>query len=150
MPRIRMCDEDRATYGGPEWVEIDMSALLDESTGLLEQIEENFGLTPGEFLVQTSRGGMRATRAMVWTARFKAGCKDDPRTFRPRVQEFSGVQYEPTSAELEAAVKAARREAEADPPANRADRRAGAKAAKGKAAKAGKAAARTGTGASAT
>lgn len=129
MPRIRMCDEDREKWPGPEWVEVEMADLLDESTGLIEQLEETWRLTPGEFLNRLTRGSVKGIRALMWLGRWKAGCKDDPRTFAPRTQEFSGVLWEPTQAEQRRADERAG-VADAGPPANRAARRAAPKAAK--------------------
>lgn len=120
MPRIRLCDSDREKYGGPEWVELKATELMDEDTGLIELIEEAWDLTPLEFLRGVSRNSTKALRAMIWVARRKAGCLDDVRTFKPKTQDWSGVTYEPLPAEQEAA--------DADPPANRAERRAAKKA----------------------
>jgi hypothetical protein len=119
VPRIRLADSDRAKYPGPEWVEVDLTDLYNEATGLVEQIETAWGLTPTEFLRDVRRNSIPALRALVWVARRKAGCVDDPRTFTPLVQAWSGITYEPTPAE-QASV-------DADPPANRAQRRAAVK-----------------------
>lgn len=119
MPRIRLCDSDREKYGGPEWVEINMADLLNEETGLIEQIEERWDLTPSEFLNGVGRGSIRCLRAMIWTARHKAGCRDDPRLFRPKTMPHSGITFEPLTEEKKAAAAV-----DADPPANRATRRA--------------------------
>jgi hypothetical protein len=120
LPRIRLCDSDREKYGGPEWVELKATELMDEDTGLIELIEEAWDLTPLEFLRGVSRNSTKALRAMIWVARRKAGCLDDVRTFKPKTQDWSGVVYEALPAELKAA--------DADPPANRAERRAAKKA----------------------
>ena len=117
MPRIRMCDSDRERYGGPEWVEFAATELMDEETGLIEQIEEAWDLTPTEFLRGLARDSTKALRAMIWVARRKAGCNDPVSTFRPKVQGWSGVRYEALPPEEKAL-------ADADPPANRAERRA--------------------------
>lgn len=117
MPRIRLCDSDREKYGGPEWVELHATELMDEETGLIEQVEELWGLSPPEFLHGIGRDSTKALRAMVWLARHKAGCFDPVATFKPKVQGWSGIVYEPLPAERKAA-------ADADPPANRAVRRA--------------------------
>lgn len=114
-----MCDADRERYGGPEWVEINAAELMDEATGLIEQIEEAWDLTPPEFLRGISRGSTKALRAMIWVARRKAGCLDNAATFRPRTQDWSGISYEPLAAEQKVA--------DAVPPANRAERRAKAR-----------------------
>lgn len=120
MPRIRLCDADRERYGGPEWVELSAVDLMDEETGLIEQVEEQWGLAPPEFLHGIGRDSTKALRALVWLARRKAGCLDPVATFKPKVQGWSGVIYEPLPAEEKAA-------ADADPPANRAERRRSAK-----------------------
>jgi len=120
LPRIRLCDSDREKYGGPEWVELKATELMDEDTGLIELIEEAWDLTPLEFLRGVSRNSTKALRAMIWVARRNAGCLDDVRTFKPKTQDWSGVVYEALPAELKAA--------DADPPANRAERRAAKKA----------------------
>ncbi len=121
MPRIRMCDEDRERYGGPEWVEVNVNDLGDERTGDLEAIEDHCDLMAGEFADKFARGSLKATRAMIWLGRRKAGCRDDFKTFRPRVLM---ARIEPLESER----------ADADPPApNRAQRRAEAgKRGKGK------------------
>lgn len=134
MPRIRMCDADRERYGGPEWVELESADLTSEAAGVIEQIEEVFDMTPGEFLTKWRRGSIKALRAGIWVARWKAGVRENPRTFRPLTQPGSGVTYEPTAAEeklakefAEAAEDIAKTEAGLGPPANRATRRAAAK-----------------------
>lgn len=101
MPRISMCKADREKYGGEEWLELEASELTDEETGLIELIEEKWGLAPKEFLAGMSRGTVKGIRALIWAARWKHGHRDDPRDFRPRTQEFSGVRFELTVKELE-------------------------------------------------
>jgi hypothetical protein len=132
-----MCDSDRERYGGPEWAEISLVDLLDEETGLIESLEQAWDLSPTEFLRDIMRDSTKALRAMIWIARRKSGCTDPPATFRPKVQKWSGVQYEPLPAEQQAA--------DADPPANRAGRRA-AKKATGKKIRAASATSSTSTG----
>jgi hypothetical protein len=123
MPRISMCDADREKYGGDEWLVLEASELLDEETGLIEQIEEKWGMSPAEFLHASARGTVKGVRALIWVARWKQGLRDDPRTFRPKTQEWSGVRVELTAKELE--LEAAN---EAVPLPNRADRRSKATA----------------------
>jgi hypothetical protein len=120
VPRIRMCDSDREKYGGPEWAELSLPELLDEETGLIEALELAWDMSPTEFLRDIMRDSTKALRAMIWIARRRSGCQDPPSTFRPKVQKWSGVQYEALPAEQQAA--------DADPPANRAGRRAARKA----------------------
>lgn len=119
MPRIRMCDADRERYGGPEWVEVAIADIINEETGLIEAVEEAWGLSPAEFISRISRGSIKSLRAMIWLARRKAGCNDNPRTFRPLTQVWSGITYELLPGEV----------FEDLPLANRADRRAVTKAA---------------------
>ena len=116
-----MCDSDRERYGGPEWVEINFTEIIDEEAGLIARLEQGWNMSLSEFMVGNSRAMTRPIQAMIWLARLKAGCADSPATFRPKVQDTSGVQYEFTQEELKVA--------DADPPANRADRRAAKKAA---------------------
>lgn len=136
MPRVRLNDADRERLGTlcrthrgngcPEWVEVDLADILNEETGLLETIEETFGLMAEEYLSRAERGSLKAARATAWLARNKAGCRDDPRTFRPNVLPTSGVRYEPTEAErarTEEALAADASPPTQAPPANRAARR---------------------------
>ncbi len=118
MPRIRMCDADLEKYGGPEWVEIETADLTSEAAGVIEQIEEVWGLSPYEFLNGWYRGTIKARRVGIWAARWKAGCKDNPDAFRPLTMPGSGVRYEPTTAEKKLAESAAAQEGEAGPPAD--------------------------------
>ena len=115
-----MCDSDRERYGGPEWAEISLPDLLDEETGLIEQLELAWDMSPTEFLRDMIRETTKAMRALIWIARRRAGCKDPVAGFKPKTQVWSGVIYEPLPTERQAA--------DADPPANRAERRAGKKA----------------------
>ncbi len=114
-----MCDSDRERYGGPEWVEISIPDLVDEETGLIEQLELAWDMSPTEFLRDLVRETTKAMRAMIWIARLKAGCKDSVGDFKPKTLTWSGVIYEPLPTEQQAA--------DADPPANRAERRAAKK-----------------------
>jgi hypothetical protein len=116
MPRIRMCDADREKYGGDEWYELEMADLLDEETGLIEQIEEVWSLTPLEFLHGLTRDSVKAIRALIWVCRWKQGIRDDRRTFRPKTQEWSGFRLELTDKE-----RARERERDAGPPADGAE-----------------------------
>lgn len=118
MPRIRMCDSDRERYGGPEWVEITLTEIMDEEAGVIGQLEQRWDMSLAEFMSGLRRELTRPCQALIWIARHKAGCVDPPATFFPKIQVSSGVTYEPLPAEA----------TDADPPANRADRRAARKA----------------------
>lgn len=133
-----MRDADREKYGAlckghqgglcPEWVELSMTELVDEETGLLQQLEDvkTWDMSLPEFVDGTNRSKTFYLQALVWLARRKAGCRDDPHTFRPSVLEHSGVVYEFLPSEL-SAVDEAKAAADADPPANRAAKRAAAR-----------------------
>jgi hypothetical protein len=118
---FRMCDEDRETYGGPEWGELDVTRLMDSRAGWLERIERTAGGFPVERMIaelNTPWPGSRAVRmamwlgrkqtgdATVWTADGKPESWDafDPRTLRARL----------TGDPVEAGV-AGEEEADADP-----------------------------------
>jgi len=120
VPRIRMCDSDREKYGGPEWVEITLTEIMDEEAGIIGQLEQRWDMSLAEFMSGLRRELTRPCQALIWIARHKAGCADPPATFSPKIQVSSGVTYEPLPAESEAA--------DADPPVNRAERRAAKKA----------------------
>lgn len=141
MPRISMCPADREKYGGDEWIELETADITDEETGVIEQIEEQWGMSPKEFLYASMRGTVKGVRALIWAARWKNGFRDDPRTFRPKTQEWSGVRVEPTAREEQLA-----REREGLPPANRVERRTAAKAPARKATKGTAASRRSSTG----
>lgn len=133
-----MCDSDREKYGGPEWVEVSFANIIDEEAGLISRLEQGWNMSLSEFMVGNSRAMTRPVQAMIWLARFKAGCVDNPATFRPKVQDTSGVRYEFLPEELQAA--------DADPPANRAGRRAAKKATGKKKTRAGSETSSTSTG----
>jgi hypothetical protein len=134
MPRIRMCDADRERYGGPEWVEVAIADIVNEETGLVEAVEEAFGLSPAEFLSRIGRGSIKAYRAMIWLARRKAGCVDDPRRFRPLTQVWSGITYELLGGEQDAEVpfanRATRRATKAAPKKTASPKKAGTRSAR--------------------
>lgn len=117
-----MCDADRARYGGPEWLEISLVDLLDEETGLIEQIELQWDVTPDELERGMRRGSLIATRALIWAALRKADVHVAARGFRPKTLGEDGATFE--------ALPSERGDADppAEPPANRATRRAEKKA----------------------
>lgn len=74
MWRFRLSAEDREKYGGPEWVEYQLSKAVDLEVDLLEQIEDATGYTILVGLPEAlSRGSLKASRAAVWLARHIAG-----------------------------------------------------------------------------
>lgn len=108
--RFRLCDEDREKYGGPEWVEFDMSRAVELAVELLEQIEEATGYTLLVTLPYAlDRGALKAVRAALWLARHIAGVHEPAfDEFRPNLLKAT---TEPVPAD------------DAGPPANRAERR---------------------------
>lgn len=115
MWRFRLSDEDREKYGGPEWVEYQLTKAVELDVDLLEQIEDATGYTILVTLPDAlTRGSLRATRAATWLARHIAGVHEPGFTlFKPNMlaADFEWVD-EP---------------GDADPPAsppNRAARRA--------------------------
>lgn len=110
MFRFRLSEEDRERYGGPEWVEFDMARAVELPVEVLEDIEEATGYT---FLVELpralDRGSHKGVRAALWLARRIVGI------------------HEPVFADFTPSLLAADVEwvdpADADPPANRAERR---------------------------
>lgn len=116
-PRFRLCEADRERYPGPEWLQYDTAVVLDLDLDTLEQIEETLGWTLIELGAQLARGSARGLRAMIWIARKLAGCDDAWASFKPKVWQIEHDESDPVEA------------VDADPPANRAERRAAAKAA---------------------
>lgn len=112
MFRFRLSPEDRERYGGPEWVEFDMSRAVELPVEVLEGIEEATGYT---FLVELprglDRGALKAVRAGLWLARRIAGIHEPAfADFKPNMLTADVEWVDP---------------ADADPPAsNRAERRA--------------------------
>lgn len=70
MWKFRLSEEDREKFGGPEWVEYQLTKAVDLDVDLLEQIEDATGYTILITLPDAlSRGSLKATRAAVWLAR---------------------------------------------------------------------------------
>lgn len=118
MWRFRLSDEDREKYGGPEWVEYQLTKAVDLPVDVLEKIEDATGYTILVTLPDAlGKGSLRATRAAVWLARHIAG-----------VPEPSFAEFQPSmlAADFEW-VDDPDPGGDADPPAvppNRAARRA--------------------------
>lgn len=90
--RYRLCDEDRAEYGGQEWATFDPDLLTGARGHELERIEKELGQPIGT-IVRAMRGDGSALglRAIVWLARRQAGLKTpfadfDIRTLRVEVE----------------------------------------------------------------
>lgn len=85
MVKFRLCEEDRETYGGPEWVEFSVELLADQPSDFCEQIEDTLGWTVGDLGTQLIRASTRSLRAAIWIGRRIAGCDDDWASFKPKV-----------------------------------------------------------------
>jgi hypothetical protein len=81
---LRMCVEDRDTYGGPEWVLFDLDSLVDVPCNVLEEWENLTGFTITD-LWSTEQRKTRGIRMMLWIARRQAGMLDKWEDFNPRV-----------------------------------------------------------------
>lgn len=112
MYRFRLTEADRETYGGPEWVNFDLPRAVELEVDLLEQIEDATGYTIMIGLpAALDTGSLKAIRAAVWLARHIAGIHEPPfNQFKPRLLEADTEWVEPAR--------------DADPPVNRAERRA--------------------------
>lgn len=80
--KYRLCDQDRAEYGGPEWVEFDTDVFGDKRAGELERLEKDLG-HPISTVIQTLYGepSVLGLRAIIWLARLEAGYKTPFREF---------------------------------------------------------------------
>lgn len=84
--KLRLGDEDRATYGGPEWLEWDHNRLAyDEAEQLQELAGVKFTAYPG-FLKD---GSALAIRWSLWLSLQRAGVEVVWDDFKP---ELMGVQ----------------------------------------------------------
>lgn len=82
---LRMCQEDRDRYGGPEWIVFDFDALANLRALELEEIEETTGFRLVGFYVADLRVSIRGQRTALWIARRQAGLVDDWDTFDPLI-----------------------------------------------------------------
>lgn len=83
--KFRMCEEDRGTYGGPEWIEFSVDLLADQPSSFCEQVEATLGWTVAELGAELTRASTRGLRAAVWIGLRVAGHDLDWATFDPRV-----------------------------------------------------------------
>lgn len=83
---LRLGDEDRAKYGGPEWIEFDQDLLDDLDADVLDRLEREMDMSVFQlrYVEMRARTG-RALRASVWLARQLSG---DPELKKPTYAEF--------------------------------------------------------------
>lgn len=96
--RIRLCDEDRERYGGPEVLEYDRAWLDDIPADELERIEAEL-LPHRVTLVQASAEWeynltARACRVVFWLAYRQAGITLPYKDFTPKVMAARAVDLE--------------------------------------------------------
>lgn len=110
--KFRFGETDREAFGG-DWFELDLAALGNVDSGLLEDFEEQTGYTVlQELPEQLSRSGMRALRAAIWLT-LRIGGRDEAwETFKPNIL---AMEFEDPDGEGEQTDP---------PPGNRAQRRA--------------------------
>jgi hypothetical protein len=71
---IKLCDEDRKKYGGPEWLPFDFTEYTSMDGDKLIELEAGMGMSFFRLRrVEIPEGTMRATKATVWLARQRAG-----------------------------------------------------------------------------
>jgi hypothetical protein len=112
--QIRLCDEDRAAYGGPEWLVFDPERIRDLPVEELEEMEEASLISIGSMLdIVESTGDIPTTarfrRAAAWIALHCAGeempwGKFTPRILRAQVRRQAGPPDGGPSADSSAAA----------------------------------------------
>ncbi len=84
--RYRLSEEDRAKFGGPEWVTFDREKLFELDANYLVELEQSIGMTIGRFLAASMMGSALGTKAMIFLARkLDAGLKEDFAAFNPHI-----------------------------------------------------------------
>lgn len=73
LTRFRLCEQDRAQFGGPEWVTFDLGRLVKARAKELELIEEETG-HPIARLMRAVAGdhSILGLRMVVWVARYQS------------------------------------------------------------------------------
>lgn len=81
---LRMCDEDRKKYGGPEWTPLDFDRVMDTPAGMLRRWELETGY-PIERAIDEAGSGAPAiaTQILLWLSRKQTGDGADEDTGMP-------------------------------------------------------------------
>lgn len=77
---VRLCDEDRERFGGPEWTSLDMDRLLDSPAHMLARWEREMGgYAIMRALVECGDPypPAKAVQAVTWLARKQHGSNAD-------------------------------------------------------------------------
>ncbi len=95
--RYRLSDEDRAKFGGPEWVTFDRREIFRLPASAVMEIEGAIGATIGQFLAANMQGSAFGVKATLYIARRSAGIKEEFREFDPHIFECDSepVESEP-------------------------------------------------------
>lgn len=84
--KLRLDDEDRARYGGPEWLDFDGDVLDDLDPDELDRFERRMDMSIWQWRhVETKARTGRAMRAACWMARQLSG---DPELREPTFADF--------------------------------------------------------------
>lgn len=97
--QYRLSDEDRAKFGGPEWVTFDRRELFKLDANELMKIESEMNLTIGQFLAASAQSSALGTKGMLWVARRSAGMKESFTEFNPHIFQCD-VRREPEEEEV--------------------------------------------------
>lgn len=116
---LRMGDADREKLGGPEWVSLDVGALVDAPGSELSAWEAETGIPLYLMLHELPSNGSRATRMALFIARRKAGVTESWDEFDPATLRVQKREKRPPEAEQDGAGEgkpAARRRSATSPP----------------------------------
>jgi hypothetical protein len=97
--QYRLSDEDRAKFGGPEWVTFDRRKLFELDANELMKIESEMNLTIGQFLAASAQSSALGTKGMLWVARRFTGMKESFEKFNPHIF-MCDVKREPAEEEV--------------------------------------------------
>lgn len=95
MLRLRMCDEDREKFGGPQWLQFDADQLLDTPCDQLAAIETETGIVLA--LAVDNPNLTSARRLWLWLALKHAGVQLAWADFQPKVlrSDFTSGDADP-------------------------------------------------------
>jgi hypothetical protein len=108
--RLRLCDEDQESFGGPEWITFDDADLDDQPNSVLIDFENQIGASL-EFLYRVDKLARteRWKTVRIWMARMMAGVETVP------YREF---EIKPRKVTIEEATAAEPEGDDADPPSS--------------------------------
>lgn len=84
--KLKLCEADRAEYGGPEWLVFDVTAFDDMTTEQLDEFEQAMNMSIWRLRnVELPQRTARGTKAVCWLARQLSG---DKLLIEPGFDEF--------------------------------------------------------------